>query len=204
MRRITPQNSRLPMTAISRIVHRHLDLRGWNIITLARTLAPKNPTGSRNKLEALLSGQCVNWRVLDSVCSVLQIHQAECQAALDEDHLAWLKRIEDEQRSIFRPHICLGMAPHWCPSLLTVLGGVFFRSLPAGDELLAAEKHEQIITIMSSFVAKHSTGRQAARGQPIHYLYRRALDVAYQFDADGVFVQKITTPILAPMSGWIR
>lgn len=190
------------MTAISRIVHHRLDERGWDIKTLAAALAPKNPQGSLCKLREMLSGEHVRRGVLDAVCTTLEIDPAERKAALEEDRLARLKQIEEYQRPRFEPHFWIEVTRDWFPSLLTVTGPDIYRKIPVPPEIIGLEDEEEIIKQAGQFVSGHfdSKNRRVPREQVTHYLYRKAFDIAYRFKPDGTFVEKITAPIIAPIT----
>ncbi|MBX7210656.1 MAG: hypothetical protein K1X78_20280 [Verrucomicrobiaceae bacterium] len=190
------------MKAFSLLVQRHLDERGWNRKDLAASHAPRNQSAALRKITELLNGGKVRRGLMDSICVTLNIDPAERKAAQEEDRLAWLNSIEEFQRQQFTPHVWIEVIPGWFPSLVTILGAGFFRKVPAPDDLLAAQGDEQIIAIASEFVVRHfnSTERRVNRDEVNHYLFRCSFDVGYRFTPHGQFVEKLTTPILAPMT----
>lgn len=190
------------MKAFSLLVQRHLDERGWNLKDLAASHAPRNQSAALRKINELLDGGKVRRGLMDSICVTLNIDRAEREAAQKEDRLARLKQIEEFQRQQFTPHIWIEVTRDWFPSLVTILGAGFFRKVTAPDDLLAAQGDELIIAIAREFVVSHfnSTERRVNRDEVSHYLYRCSFDVSFRFKPDGQFVEKLTTPILAPMT----
>jgi hypothetical protein len=192
------------MTAFARLVHRHLDERGWTVEDLAALHAPQNPLIALRKISDLLSGDHTRQGLMDAICVRLNIAPAEREAALAEDQRTWQKEVEDYQWAHFKPHIWIGLKRGWPPSVImrAIIGVKVLREVPATAELLAAETDEEIVKLTSGIVVAHynSEALRVPREEVTFYLYRRTFDMAYRFTPDGGFVGKLTAPILAPMA----
>lgn len=191
------------MKAFSQLVHRHLEERGWTVQDLAASHAPRNPLVALRKINELLSGEHVSQGLIDAICNALHITAADREAALAEDQRTWRKEVENHQRAHFKPHIWIRVRG-WHPPLviIAIIGKDIFREVPATAELLAAQTDEEIINLTSGIVVAdyNSKARIVPRDKVTFYLYRKTFDIAFQFTPDGSFVQKVTTPILAPMT----
>lgn len=190
------------MKAFSRIVHRHLDERGWSIKTLAATLAPKNPEVNLRKITELLSGEVVRLGLIDAICVTLNIEPSERKAALAEDQMSRRKEIEAYQRARFSPHLWIETRPGWFPNLVTFIGVDFFRKVKVGEVLPSLKTDEEIIGVAGELVAQHfkSPELKVSKDELASYLYRRSFDLAYRFTADGKFIEKVVGPYVAPMT----
>jgi len=192
------------MTAFARLVHRHLDERGWTVEDLAASHAPRNPFAALRKINEMLSGDHIRQGLMDAICARLNIAPAERDAALAEDEKVWQKEVEEYQRAHFKPHIWIRVRPGWHPPLwiIAIVGKDIFREVPATAELLAAETDEEIIKLTGCIVVEHynSKALRVPREELTCFLYRRTFDMAYRFTPDGSFVEKVTAPILAPIA----
>lgn len=193
------------MKAFTELIQRHLDKRGWTFDDLARAVAPKHPQVALRKFHDLLDGGSFNRRVLDSICSALEIAPMQRDNALKTDREEARRRLAEEQRPHFSPHFWIEVTPDWRPSLLTVTGPNLYRRVAVPEEMEGLEDEKQIIAAAGRFVASHFVGkeRRVPPRQITHYLYRHEFELGYRFTPEGELVGMDTSPYLSPI-GRIR
>ena len=185
------------MQAVTKLIQTHLQGREWTARTLAATLTPHNPRKTLGKLLALLEGRNLP-TLLDAVCGVLQVSQAERKAAEVEDQWAYRLFVLEQQRKRFRPHV-------WTETTLgfqrpLFMGADLFRRTELPAALLALEDEGEIIARVGQFVAAHfqSSALRVGKVEVQNFLYRKQFDLAYRFSPTGNFVTKVDRPIIAP------
>lgn len=189
-------------SAFGTLIETQLLKRGWTLPQFARVLSPGRPEKSLRNLRSIYAGEgCGSKPQAEAICEALGISAGECEAALKADTDAWLDILAEHQRKRFRPHLWLEVTQDWHPSLLTLTGPDIYRKVAVPDEWAVLQDENVIIRRAGEMVAAHylSEDRRVSKKHLVSYLYRREFSIAFRFDPEGRFLEKVTLRVFAPI-----